>query len=206
MNKERLIEIYLASLEIERTVGIPALFSTAQAILESTWDLKSILNSNNIYGIKWHNYYSKDENDYVIAETKEYENGKWVIKKLKFQKYNNLGDCIRDHSRLLIDSSLGYLQPLIDYRKDKNLERYVQRVALIYATDPEYARKVMILIKDIKEVIDSIKTYEIEKEEAKTSMINKGILKSTNEVGYWTRPINREELAVILERIARGGA
>ena len=60
MNKEGIIGIYLTSLEIERTVGIPALFSTAQAILESSWNLNPIrgrggIDSKNIYGIKWHN-------------------------------------------------------------------------------------------------------------------------------------------------------
>ena len=131
MNKEGIIGIYLTSLEIERTVGIPALFSTAQAILESGWNLNPIrgrggIDSNNIYGIKWHNYYKEDKNDYVEAVTKEFVNGKYITITAKFQKYNSLGDCIRNHSRLLLDSSLGYFQCLFDYRKDKNLARYVQ--------------------------------------------------------------------------------
>ena len=124
MNKEGIIGIYLTSLEIERAVGIPALFSTAQAILECGWNLHPIIgkgnvDSNNIYGIKWHNYYKEDKNDYVEAITKEFVNGKYITITAKFQKYNSLGDCIRDHSRLLLDSSLGYFQCLSILEKIK---------------------------------------------------------------------------------------
>lgn len=47
-------ELYRASLEVEKETGIPALFSTAQAILEQGWDIEPIQGSNNIYGIKYH--------------------------------------------------------------------------------------------------------------------------------------------------------
>jgi len=206
MNKERLIEIYLASLEIERIIGVPAIFSTAQAILESTWDLKAIKDSNNIYGIKWHNYYKdKNPNDWVLATTQEWDENKYITIPARFQKYESLKDCIRDHSQLLLNPRLGYLQPLLDYRKDKDLVKYVQRVARIYATDPNYANKILSLMKDVKRAIEEFKSWEVEKEEAKTWSVANGIVHPDDDEKYWTRLLSRIEFLVMLKR-ALGGA
>jgi len=60
---------------------------------------------------------------------------------------------------------------------------------------------------DVKEIIENMKTYEIEREEAKTDMVSQGVLKPDGDLNYWEKPLTRNELAVILKRFkARGGA
>ena len=73
------------------------------------------------------------------------------------------------------DKLLAQNKQWYEQNKDKNLARYVQRVAKIYATGPNYAKSIKSLMDDVKEIIATVKSYEIEKEEAKTSMVSQGV-------------------------------
>lgn len=185
-------ELYRASLEVERETGIPALFSTAQAILEQGWDIEPIQGSNNIYGIKYH----IPQWGYVYALTIEFEDGIEYHKTLKFQKYPTLKDCIKDHSELLLKYS--YRTCLANYKKDKDLKKYVQCVAKDYATDPNYADKIMNIIEILKPKIKGVVIMD-EFEEAKKLMEELGVFKPYGSE-YWLTHPTREELAVLFKR------
>jgi flagellum-specific peptidoglycan hydrolase FlgJ len=204
-------ELYKSALEAERETGIPALFSVAQAILESGWHITPIDNSNNIYGIKYH----IKKWGFVEALTTEFEDGIEYHKTLKFQKYPTLKDCIIDHNQLLLTDIKGanakctYKQCLEHFKKDQSLEKYVRCISLSYATDPRYAEKVLNIISILKnkyhlqEVKNEVGIND-EVEKAKKVMMEKGIFKPYGkEAVYWETHITREDLAVILYRLTK---
>lgn len=204
MNKERLVKVYIEALKIEREVGIPALFTTAQAVIEATWDITPIIvngkNSNNIFGIK-----GEYNGNYVLAPTKEWDSKaqKYVSINARFKAYPSLEECIRDHAKLLLSTIKGnqkysYLDCLIQYRKDRNFENYAKKVLSIYATSPTYFETMMGVIPLIKERTRGI--WEVELEEAKTWAVSEKLLKPDNSGDYWTKPLNRELLVVVLKR------
>ncbi len=185
-------ELYRASLEVERETGIPALFSTAQAILEQGWDIDPIQGSNNIYGIKYH----IKEWGYVTASTLEEHKGVKHRVVARFQKYPTLADCIRDHSSLLLRYS--YKACLKKYRKNKDLKKYVECVAKDYATDSNYADKIMNIIEILKPKIKGAVIMD-EFEEAKKLMERIGVFKPYG-AEYWAAPPTRSEIAVLFKR------
>ncbi|MCD6426830.1 MAG: glucosaminidase domain-containing protein [Caldisericaceae bacterium] len=195
-------EIYKSALEAEKETGVPALFVVAQAILESGWHITPIKNSNNIFGIKFYN----ERWGYVEAPTIEYIGGKPHNVIAKFQKFPTLKDCIIAHSELLTKNIKGryakytYKQCLERYKKGKDLKAYVQCVAKSYATDPDYAKKIMNIIESIKDTLE-VMTMDDEFKEARELMKKMGIFRPYGEESvYWTTHPTREEIAVILTR------
>ena len=187
-------ELYKAALKAEKETGIPAIFVVAQAIQEQGWHIVPIDNSNNIFGIKYHN----KKWGCVEALTTEFEDGVEYHKRLKFQKYPALADCVKDHTELLTKYS--YAKCLENYKKDKDLKAYVQCVAKDYATDPDYADKVMNVISSIKKTLEVMNVNDEFKKD-RDLMVKMGIFKPYGgENEYWTTHITREELAVILTR------
>lgn len=118
---------------------------TGQAILETGWlrfciKDKTHGDSYNIFGIK-----GTGPAGYVIVRTHEYDKkgNKYYVDD-KFRMYNNLSECFEDYIKLIKN---GYPQA---WKVRHNYEAYVK--ALIsgprkYATDPEYANKVISIIR-----------------------------------------------------------
>lgn len=209
-NKNRLLDVYLTSLEIEREIGVPALFSTAQAVIEATWELVPIVgkdgtNSNNIFGIK-----GKYNGKSVIATTKEWDGKKYVTIDAEFRAYPSIGECMKDHTKLLTSTIKGsqgysYFDCLLEYRKTKDLKKYAEKVLKIYATSPSYSQIIFNVMDLVKE--RTRESWKVEQEEAKTWAVTEGILKPDDSLDYWDRPLTRKELVVILKRIKSiGGA
>lgn len=136
----------LAPLAIEdmRKTGVPASLTIAQAILESA-DGNSTLaqQANNLFGMK-----GKGPAGSIRLATKEYRNGEWITVQADFRKYNNWTESVADHSNLFING----------VSWNRNLYRGVigadgitaaREVAKAgYATDPDYAQKLINLIVD----------------------------------------------------------
>lgn len=136
----------LAPLAIEdmRKTGVPASLTIAQAILESA-DGNSTLaqQANNLFGMK-----GKGPAGSIRLATKEYRNGQWITVQADFRKYNNWTESVADHSNLFING----------VSWNRNLYRGVIGVDGItaarevakagYATDPDYAQKLINLIVD----------------------------------------------------------
>ena len=124
-----------AAVTAERETGCPAEISAAQCIVESAW--LQIAPGNNCFGIKA----TDDHCQYCL--TKEYLNGEWTSQKLAFATYPTLAACFAAHARLLQTGA--YAPAWLLYQGDHNLDTYIRGIAKHYATDPDYATKILQL-------------------------------------------------------------
>ncbi len=136
------------ALDIQSEHGIPAAVIIAKAALETGWgryvptDKYTGEYSHNLFGIKWHN---SSEHEYVVIDTHEYINGERVlVKDERFRKYNNYQESIEDHKRFLKRnkrySKLWEISDPVEFAEE------LQRAG--YATDPEYARKLVSIMTE----------------------------------------------------------
>ena len=189
--------LYESALNVEKKLGIPALFQVAQAILESGWDITPLIvngvNSYNFYGIKYH----RGDGKFVKTTGSD---------AATYQAYSSYEDCFNDHAEILMSTIKGgqnysYLDCLNAYKINRNLNKYVSCVAKIYATDPNYAIKILNIIEVLKIKLGvkdemALSDYQKEIEDAKTIMIRLGIITDFNQ-----KEVDIERLAVILARL-----
>ena len=110
--------------------NLPASACIAQAILESGWG-RYCIGQYNYFGRKWNGW-----GNYERRQTTEYENG----------QYESLEDAIRDWC-ILITEDPKYADALAEWRNRWVVEDFVYVLAPTYATDPDYARKVVSIIE-----------------------------------------------------------
>lgn len=120
--------------------NLPASVCIAQAILESGWG-RYCIGQFNYFGRKWNGW-----GNYVRQQTTEYENGEYVTIYDKFQSYESLEDAIRDWC-VLIKEDPKYVDVMAAWEHTWSVEEFVCTLAPIYATDPEYASKIMSTIR-----------------------------------------------------------
>lgn len=116
--------------------NLPASVCIAQAILESGWG-RYCIGQFNYFGRKWNGW-----GNYVRQQTTEYENGQYVTIYDKFQSYSSLEDAIRDWC-VLIKEEPAYAEALAVWENGWCVEDFVWALAPVYATDPDYARKII---------------------------------------------------------------
>ena len=140
LTREQYIQLYKdIAIEAMRTHGIPASITLAQGCLESGNGNSDLARkANNHFGIKCHNdwtggtYYKKDDDP-----------GKSC-----FRKYNNPKHSFDDHSdfiRYRQRYAFLFELPITDY---KGWSYGLKKAG--YATDPEYAEKLISIIEDYK--------------------------------------------------------
>lgn len=133
---------------------IPASLTIAQAILESGWGESELTKrGNNLFGIK-----GTGSAGSGIYPTKEYVNGNWITIQAQFRHYNNWGESIADHSRLLLNGTRD--QPN-RYHGVLGADYRTAAKAIYaggYATDKNYPQ---LLIQ----LIEQYKLYEYDREE-----------------------------------------
>lgn len=115
---------------------LPASVCIAQGALESGWG-RYIIGEYNLFGRKWNGI-----GRYLEKQTEEYYDGQWQTVTAKFQDYGSLEEAIQDWCILLIEEPV--YQPCLSFRKDA--EEFVKVLGPIYATDPDYADKVLSII------------------------------------------------------------
>ena len=144
---------------------IDPLFVTAQAALESGWGKSAI--GNNLFGITkgttWAGPVQLVETtedfstpnvsfkapEEVLNVTKVGERKyKYSVKRL-FRDYDTVGDCLRDHLRILKKKGYADAWP---YRKEAKeyVRRIVDSVGSKYATDPNYVDTMYKVIEMVK--------------------------------------------------------
>src|SRR5699024_1853293 len=117
--------------------------TAAQAILESARGTSELArNANNLFGIKG-NYNGKS---YTI-NTKEYLNGRWTTVDAAFKKYPSFSESIKDHEAFFTSTpwrtkNYAAVFSATDY---KSQAKALQSSG--YATDPQYANKLINLIE-----------------------------------------------------------
>lgn len=128
-------QIAIAAVASERSTYFPAAVSAAQCIFESAWLTRCP--GNNCFGIKVDGRGSGVQ--YCL--TLEYLNGAWEKMPLAFETYDSLALCFADHARL-ITTLPTYAAAWKQYLADHDVDGFISRFAPIYATDPDYARKI----------------------------------------------------------------
>jgi flagellum-specific peptidoglycan hydrolase FlgJ len=119
---------------------IPASFTIAEAALESGWG--AVAPGNNLFGVKADASWKGP-----IAETwtREYlrETDQWVKVPARWRAYDNWLGSIGDHAAFL-RSNPRYSNAF----RASTVSEFVERVAAAgYATDPQYAQKIMAVIQ-----------------------------------------------------------
>jgi flagellum-specific peptidoglycan hydrolase FlgJ len=132
-------EVAPGAIAAQRTYGVPASVTIAQAIEESGWGQSRLATQDhNLFGIKGTGPAGSDP-----QATEEYENGQPVTRIALFRMYHNVAESINDHGKLLATS--GYYTQAMAARQDPNA--FATALTGVYATDPDYGAKLIVLMQ-----------------------------------------------------------
>ncbi|WP_068786104.1 glycoside hydrolase family 73 protein [Paenibacillus phocaensis] len=164
--------------------GIPASLTMAQAALESNWgNSRLAAEANNLFGLK-----GSGPAGNLILPTTEYRGGNAVTVNAAFRKYRTWAESIADHARLL--SAQRYAGAI----RKTGPEAARAVAAAGYATDPQYASKLIRLMDTYKltqydegkgdgpMTAEEKKQFEALQETVRTQA------KQLAELEKWTRP------------------
>lgn len=121
---------------------IPASFIIAQAALESGWGKSQLVTfGRNLFGVKadpaW-------KGEVLTMQTKEFLKGQWVTVPALWRKYPDWLACLNDHAAFLLTNRR--YRPAFAHCDDA--EAFSRAIAAAgYATDPEYANKIVSVIR-----------------------------------------------------------
>ena len=126
--------------------GIPARFMLSQAALESGWGKREIRRSDgstsfNVFGIKAGKNWTGPT---VEVATTEYVNGQPRKVMAKFRAYRSYDEAFNDYANL-ISNNPRYASVLASANDAASFATNLQRAG--YATDPQYASKLMKIMK-----------------------------------------------------------
>ena len=124
--------------EASKKSGVPASIILAQAALETGWGGSTIGDAKNLFGIK-----GTGPAGSIRVPTEEVINGQRVTINDNFRKYNSWQESIEDHGRLLQNSR--YARAMAVKNDPDQFARELQKAG--YATDPEYASKLISIMK-----------------------------------------------------------
>ena len=131
--------------EVDKSFDLWPSITIAQACLESDYGKSDLSQKyNNLFGVKGNN-----PNTSAVLKTKEFEKGKWIEIKARFQIYDSYEASIRAHARLFQKGTTWDAKQYRHVLAAKNYE--AQAHALVkdgYATDPDYANKLIKLIEE----------------------------------------------------------
>lgn len=124
-----------------KALGIDASLLIAQAALETGWGQKVVKNargsSNNLFNIKADRSWQGNK---VATQTLEYHHNTPVMEKAAFRSYNSFQDSFNDYVRFL-EKNPRYTTALNHQGSNEEFIRGIHKAG--YATDPEYADKVL---------------------------------------------------------------
>jgi peptidoglycan hydrolase FlgJ len=134
--------------QVSEATGIPHSFMLAQAALETGWGKRDIRMadgqpSHNLFGIKAGPGWNGKTAD---VWTTEYVNGTPVETVARFRAYDSYAESFADYAKLL-HSNPRYQEVLAQAQDAAGFAGGLQRAG--YATDPAYAQKLLVLIRQI---------------------------------------------------------
>lgn len=137
-------EVAPAAQREQRKYHIPASITIAQAGLESNWGRSRLAAKyNNLFGIK-----ANTEQHRVLMYTSENVNGKEIKVKQYFQTYHSWADSISAHTKLIVNGTADNhdrFKAVTEAKNYRDAALALQRGG--YATDPNYASKLIYAIK-----------------------------------------------------------
>ncbi|MCB5951034.1 glycoside hydrolase family 73 protein [Enterococcus sp. BWT-B8] len=130
--------------ELQASYGVLPSIIIGQGILESNWGQSTLAAEyNNLFGIK---AYGDEEK--VNLETKEYINELWVTIQGDFRVYDTWEESMDDHTRLFVNGVTWNPRLYEDVLLANNYKEAAQALQSAgYATDPDYADKVIHVIE-----------------------------------------------------------
>jgi flagellar protein FlgJ len=137
---------------VQEKIGVPFQVIIAQAALETGWGQKIIKDengssSNNLFNIKADNRWAGDK---VTKDTLEFEQGAMIKKSEPFRMYESLSDSVDDYINFL-STGERYQEALQD---SGNVEHFLQGLQKAgYATDPQYADKILGTLKTVTNLL-----------------------------------------------------
>lgn len=134
------------ALESEKRTKVPALFTLAQAALETGWG--QYVKANNFFGIKDTDGVNGNEIEFL---TTEWSKTRGVFYKIKqyFRAYKTPAECFIDHGNFLVKNKRYAKAFYFTY----DAVKFAEQVAKAgYATDPKYFQKIETIISLIKKV------------------------------------------------------
>jgi len=128
--------------ESMRATGVPASFTIAQGALESAWGESGLAKSAmNLFGVKADKSWTWPT---VTIPTREFKDGKWVTVPALWRKYSSWAECLTDHAKFFIVNK----RYAPAFKHTDNAEQFTLAIAAAgYATDPQYAAKVIAVIR-----------------------------------------------------------
>jgi flagellum-specific peptidoglycan hydrolase FlgJ len=166
-NQEFVKAVYPAAQEMEMLHGIPALFTTAQAALESGWGKSAI--GYNLFGIKaGRTWLGKKKlvktTEYLKTNTAKFPvihsiealpNGKYkYVVEDWFRDYDSLYACLEDHARVLMQPNFKHAIGIKDvYEYAKSIQDPVKTKGMTYATAPNYAEAIRDVAKTVQKYL-----------------------------------------------------
>ncbi len=127
------------ALAAQRTYGVPAAVTIAQAIDESNWGQSTLASDDhNLFGIK-----GNGPAGTVALPTHEVYNGETVSITAQFRVYHDLGQSIDDHGKLLADSA-AYTTAMASRNSPNS---FANALTGVYATDPSYGTSLISLMR-----------------------------------------------------------
>src|SRR5947209_2939259 len=120
----------------------PAGITVAQAALESSWGSSQLsLKANNYFGIKAHG-----DAESIELPAPEVVNGKLIKVSARFAAYPDIAACFADHDRII--TQLACYQDARANAADPEL--FARCLARHWATDPNYAEKLLKIYRENK--------------------------------------------------------
>ncbi len=141
MTRDQFLEKAIAAAQSSsKTSGLPAGITVAQAALESAWGNSELSRrSNNYFGIKAHGKHASIE-----MPTTEYGSGRSRSPRLervsaRFTSYDSMADCFACRDRQILNGA-AYVEARANLHSP---EAFARALAKHWATDPEYAEKLL---------------------------------------------------------------
>lgn len=135
-------------------LGVNPLVLVAQSALETGWGKFVIKDStgeesNNLFNIKANSAWQGES---VSAQTLEHRNGQFKKENAQFRQYESLRDSVGDYADFILNNPR--YQSIVE--GVKTAEQYIRGISQAgYATDPDYADKVLSVLDRIKEMVNS---------------------------------------------------
>lgn len=129
---------------LEKTYRVRASISIAQAALESNWGHSTLSSTYyNFFGVK-----AAAGQPAVTLKTAEFTDGHWVTIDGSFRRYDSWQASMEAHAKLLVSGTTDNPQR---YQGVINATNYEDAAKALYtggyATDPDYAQKIIAIIK-----------------------------------------------------------
>ncbi|WP_109477719.1 glucosaminidase domain-containing protein [Paraburkholderia sp. C35] len=122
------------------TTKIPASFTVAEAALESGWGVSQLsVKAMNLFGIKADASWTGPT---LTMQTREFLNGQWVMVPASWRVYSDWLGSISDHAQFLLTNPR--YKSAFSCTSGTGFARAV--AAAGYATDPDYASKIIAII------------------------------------------------------------